>query len=287
MTPLRRKMLEDLQIRNFSPFTIDGYVRYVVRFAKHFGRSPDRLGLKEIRAFQLHLIQVEKVKYATVQQCVSALRFFYGVTLGKHWMIEQIPYPKPPHRLPLVLSRDEVVALLGTLNNVKHRALLTVCYAAGLRVGETINLRLQDIDSKRMVICVHQGKGRKDRVVPLSPGLLVLLREYWKIARPKTWLFPGRSKGNERPLTRRSAARICVKARLASDLGKKATPHTLRHSFATHLMDAGTNVRTIQLLLGHRSLNSTQIYTHVSNEALLATRSPYDALETKPVATQS
>jgi len=282
MTPLRRKMIEDLQIRNFSPHTIEAYVRYVARFAKHFGKSPDRLGLKEIRTFQLHLLQVARVKYATLQQFVSALRFFYCVTLGKRWMIEQIPYPKPAHLLPVVLSRDEVVALLGTLTNVKHRALLTTCYAAGLRVSETAHLRLQDIDSKRMVICVRQGKGRKDRVVPLSPGLLVLLREYWKIARPKSWLFPGGGKCKERPITRRSIARICVKARRTSGLGKKVTAHTLRHSFATHLLDAGTNVRAIQMLLGHRSLNTTQIYTHVSNDALLKTTSPYDTLASMP-----
>ncbi len=246
-------MLEDLRIRNFSPHTQKAYIRYVARFARHFGRPPDQLGPEHIRAFQAHLANAGAC-YSTLTQVASALRFLYRNTLQKDWVVERIPYPKPERRLPVVLSREDVLKLLSSLRNIKHRAILTTCYAAGMRVSEATHLRVADLDSKRMVIRIHQGKGKKDRMVPLSPMLLELLREYWRIARPRDWLFPGKQ---GQPITMRSVQRVCVRARKAAGLDDRVTAHTLRHSFATHLLEAGTNVRTIQLLLGHASLTTT------------------------------
>jgi site-specific recombinase XerD len=277
MTPLRQRMLEDLRIRNFSPHTAAAYVRYIRRFAEHFGRSPDRLGPEHIRTFQVHLTSVAKVSHSTLQNWVGALRFFYGVTLGKRWMIEKIPYPKDERRLPVVLSKEEVSRLLAGVSNIKHRAILSTIYSAGLRVSEATGLRIEDVDSKRMVIHVRQGKGRKDRYVPLSPKLLVLLREYWKVTKPGLWLFPGSNR--DHPITRRSVQRICDKAHLAAGIAKKVSPHTLRHSYATHLLDAGVNVRAIQVLLGHRSLSTTANYMHISQSGTREVVSPLDALE--------
>jgi len=273
MTPLRRRMLEDLRIRNFSPHTQKAYIRYVIRFTRHFGRSPDQLGPEHIRAFQVHLANAG-ASFGTLVQVVSALRFFYGVTLGKGWVIKRIPYPKPESRLPVVLSRADVIKFLDCLRNIKHRAILTTCYAAGMRVSEATHLRVADLDSKRMVIRIHQGKGKKDRMVPLSPTLLELLREYWRVARPRDWLFPG--KKQSQPITRRSVQRVCERARKAAGLDDRVTAHTLRHSFATHLLEAGTNVRTIQLLLGHASLSTTARYTQVATGEVLSTKSPLD-----------
>ncbi len=273
MTPLRRRMLEDLRIRNFSPHTQKAYIRYVARFARHFGCPPDQLGPEHVRTFQVHLADAG-ASFATLTQVVSALRFLYRVTLEKDWVVERIPYPKPESRLPVVLSREDVIKFLSSPRNIKHRAILTTCYAAGLRVSEATHLRVSDIDSKRMVIRIQQGKGKKDRMVPLSPTLLDLLREYWCVAQPRDWLFPGKKRS--RPITRRSVQRVCVQARKASGLNDNVTAHTLRHSFATHLLEAGTNVRTIQLLLGHASLSTTATYTRVATGEVLSTRSPLD-----------
>lgn len=273
MTPLRRRMLDDLRIRNFSPHTQKAYIRYVARFARHFGSSPDQLGPEHIRAFQVYLANAG-ASYATLTQVTSALRFLYRVTLQKDCVVERIPYPKPERHLPVVLSREDVIKLLSSPQNIKHRAILTVCYAAGMRISEATHLRVSDIDSKRMVIRIHQGKGKKDRMVPLSSTLLELLREYWRIARPTDWLFPG--KKQSQPITRRSVQRVCERARKAAGLDARVTAHTLRHSFATHLLEAGTNVRTIQLLLGHASLSTTATYTQVATGDLLSTTSPLD-----------
>lgn len=272
MTPLRSRMLEDLRIRNFSPHTQKAYIRYVARFARHFGRPPDQLGPEHIRAFQGHLANAGAC-YSTLTQVASALRFLYRITLQKDWAVERIPYPKPERRLPVVLSREDVLKLLSSLRNIKHRAILTTCYAAGMRVSEATHLRVADLDSKRMVIRIHQGKGKKDRMVPLSPMLLELLREYWRVARPRDWLFPGKQ---SQPITMRSVQRVCVRARKAAGLDDRVTAHTLRHSFATHLLEAGTNVRTIQLLLGHASLTTTATYTQVATGDVLSTTSPLD-----------
>jgi site-specific recombinase XerD len=267
-------MIEDLQVRNFAPSTQDNYIRSVARFAQHFRRSPDRLGPEQIRAFQVHLVTQAKVSWGTLAQYVNALRFFYRVTLGKPWIIEQIPYPKQAKRLPVIPTREEILRFLEAIPNLKHRAILTVCYAAGLRISEVARLRVEDIDSARGVIRVHQGKRRKDRIVPLSPTLLELLRTYWRAVRPASrWLFPGY--GHDRPICRRTVQRVCELARQRVGWDR-FTAHTLRHSFATHLLDAGTDLRKIQVVLGHASVRTTANYTHVSTRTIQAIHSPLD-----------
>lgn len=280
MTALRQKMLEDLQLRNYSDRTIKAYLRCVSQFAQHFGKSPDQLGPAQIREYQLYLIKQKQCSWAVFNQTVCALRFFYNTTLGCKEMIEEIPYPRFEKRLPVVLSQTEVAALLQALNNLKHRALLTTIYATGLRVAEVTNLVVTDIDSSRMVVQVRQGKGRKDRFVMLSPNLLTLLRQYWKAYHPSHWLFPGQNPNH--PINDATAYRICQQAARAAKLSKSVSPHCLRHSFATHLLEAGTDLRTIQLLLGHRNLKTTAVYLHVSTLALRSTTSPLDLLDTSP-----
>ncbi len=280
MTDLRRRMIEDLRIRGYAPGTEKDYVRCVARFAQHFGRSPETLGAKEIREFQVHLVIKSGVSYGVQSRFVSALRFFYTVTLNRPWLIERIPHPMIEKKLPVIPGRKEVLRFLEAVPNIKHRAILTACYAAGLRVSEAVRLKVTDINSERMVIHVRQSKGRKDRMVPLSEVLLKVLRTYWKAVRPQVWLFPGRDK--DKPLSCRTVQHVCMRARRRAGLHPKLTVHTLRHAFATHLLDAGENVRTIQLLLGHRSLRTTQTYTHVSTRELLATRSPLDLPDSTP-----
>jgi len=278
MTELRRKMLEDLKLRNYSPNTVEVYIRCVARFASYFGASPDRLGPEHIRRYQLFLVQQKKLSWSVFNQTVCALRFFYHHTLHKDWMIEHIPYPRHEQKLPVVLSPSEVAALFQVIQNLKHRTILMTIYAAGLRVSEATNLRVTDIDSQRQLIRVRQGKGRKDRYVMLSPKLLDLLRTYWKSYRPTTWLFPG--EGPERPFTRDSVLRVCRQAGEAAHLSKRVSPHTLRHCFATHLLEEATDLRRIQVLMGHRNLKTTAKYLHVSNQALRSTVSPLDRLPT-------
>ena len=275
MSPLRRRMLEDMQIRNYSPHTIDGYLRYAAQFAKHFGTSPDRLGPEHIRTYQLHLLHQQASKSIFIQT-VCALRFLYETTLGRPWMVDFIPYPKKPKKLPVILSREEVKALLLAPRHLKHRAILATLYATGVRVSELCQLQGTDIDSHRMVIRVRQGKGQRDRFVMLSPALLPLLRRYWKLYQLKSWLFPGPRMTE--PITRTGVAHICSQAGDAAKLTKVIYPHLLRHSFATHLLEAGVDLRRIQLLLGHASLRSTSLYLHVAHPALHATESPLDAL---------
>lgn len=287
MTPLRQRMADDLLLRNYSDRTIKAYLRCVSNFARHFGKSPDELGPADTRQYQLYLVKQKQCSWAVFNQTVCALRFFYNTTLGCKEMIEEIPYPRFEKRLPVVLSQTEVDALLRAVKNLKHRALLTTIYATGLRVSEATNLLITDIDSSRMIIQVRQGKGRKDRFVMLSPNLLTLLREYWKAYHPRHWLFPGQSR--MRPINNATAYRICQQAAAAAKLSKSISPHTLRHSFATHLLEAGTDLRTIQLLLGHRNLKTTAVYLHVSTLALRSTTSPLDLLGTsssvEPTAT--
>jgi integrase/recombinase XerD len=275
MTPLRRRMLEDMQIRNYSPHTIDGYLRYMAQFAKHFGTSPDHLGPEHIRTYQLHLLQ-QQVSKSIFIQTVCALRFFYETTLGRPWMVEYIPYPKKPKTLPVILSRDEVKALILAPRHLKHRAILATLSATGVRVSELCPLQGTDIDSQRMVIRVRQGKGQRDRFVMLSPALLPLLRRYWKLYQLHSWLFPGHR--ITEPITSDGVAFICKKAGHVAQLTKAIYPHLLRHTFATHLLEAGVDLRRIQLLLGHASLRSTSLYLHVAAPALHATESPLDAL---------
>jgi integrase/recombinase XerD len=279
MTPLRRRMIEDMQLRNFSPLTIRTYVHRVAHFARHFGKSPEHLGPAEIRSYLVHLVG-RPVSWSYYNQTVAALRFLYQITLDREEALPRIACPKQPKRLPVVLSPAEVLRFFRAVTGLKHRALLMTAYASGLRISEVVALRVEDIDSRRMVIRVRQGKGHKDRYVMLSTRLLEILRQYWKAARPSDWLFPGQVPG--RPITAGSVHGICAEASRAADLGKHVTVHTLRHSFATHLLEAGTDIRTIQLLLGHRNLKSTAIYTHVAPAALEATRSPLDRLDPLP-----
>jgi integrase/recombinase XerD len=276
MTPLRQRMLEDMGIRNLAENTQLSYLQQVGAFARHFGRSPDHLGPEEVRAYQVYLVKDRKLAPRSISIATSALRFLYKVTLKRDWSPDEIPMPKQPLKLPIVLSADEVVHFLSCVQSLKHRTILTTLYAAGLRVSEATHLCVTDIDSKRMVLRVNQGKHRKDRYVMLSPRLLEQLREYWKVARPRTWLFPGELP--DRPITRDAVGQACQKAQRASGIAKPITPHSLRHAFATHLLEAGTDVRKIQLLLGHRSLATTSRYLKVATSTVCATVSPLDLL---------
>jgi integrase/recombinase XerD len=276
MTPLRQRMIEDMKLRNYADRTIEVYVQRVATFAKHFGKSPERLDAADVRAYLLFLIQEKHASWSYYGQAICALRLLYRVTLGKDWVVEGVASPRKGQKLPVVLSPDEVTQFFEGITSLKHRAILMTAYAAGLRISEVVGLKVGDIDSRRMTIRIRQGKGRKDRDVMLSPRLLVVLREYWKVARPTDWLFPGDVPG--RPLTDGAVHRICLRAANIAGLGKHITIHTLRHSFATHLLEGGTDLRTIQVLLGHRSLRTTAVYTHVSAVALAATQSPLDRL---------
>jgi len=271
-------MLDDMAVRNLRPGTRVQYVSAIARFALHFNKSPERLGADEIKTYQLYLIRVKKVAWSTLNILVCALRFLYNVTLEKHWVIDHVVYPKRPKKLPVVLSLEEVAQFLDSIGNVVHRAMLVTAYAAGLRLSEVAALRITDIDSKRMVIRVEHGKGDKTRYVMLSPILLDLLRGYWKTVRPasRRWLFPGQSLDCH--ISAGTLGKACARAWKASGLQKKVTLRTLRHCFATHLLEGGTNIRTIQLLLGHRSLATTATYTHVATSTVCATQSPLDRL---------
>lgn len=278
MTPLRRRMIQDMTLRNLAPKTIQLYVRCVAQFAQHFGKSPELITQAEIRSYLLDLVQHQNVAHTTYTQILAALKFLYRVTLQDDQRLEHIPGPKRQRKLPVVLSPAEVDQFFAAITCLKHRAILMTAYAAGLRVSEVTHLQVDDIDSQRKVISVRQGKGRKDRHVMLSPRLLTLLRTYWRAARPNgPWLFPGREPG--RPISIRAVQYACHEARRASGLGKHVTVHTLHHSFATHLLEAGADLRTIQVLLGHRSLQTTAIYTHVSTATLAAIHSPLDRLD--------
>jgi integrase/recombinase XerD len=279
MTPLRRRMIEDMQIRNLSPHTIDSYVRYVAQFAKHYNTSPDQLGPEHIRAYQLHLLKQE-VDESILIQTVCALRFLYEKTLHCPWTVEDIPFPKKPKKLPVILSRDEVQTLIRTPQHLKHRVILATLYTTGVRVSELCRLQGTDIDSGRMVVIVRQGKGKKDRQVGLSPDLLPLLRRYWKLYGLQSWLFPGHR--ITEPITPSGVEFMCKKTGQAAQIKKAVYPHLLRHSFATHLLEAGMDLRSIQLLLGHASLRSTSIYLHVANPALHTPQSPLSTLAIPP-----
>jgi site-specific recombinase XerD len=268
-------MIEDMKLRNLSPHTQEAYVRAVVKLAQHYRKSPDKLDQEEVRAYLVRLAE-QRVAPSSFNQARCALKFFYRVTLGRDWALDGIVCAKTGKPLPVVLSRDEVAQFFQAVYSPKYRVMLMIAYGAGLRVSELVALRVEDIDSRRMVIRVYQGKGRKDRYVMLSPKLLAELREYWKRFHPVKWLFPGRDKGQ--PLSRRIVNDACLEAARRAGIKKRVSPHTLRHSFATHLLDAGTDIRTIQALLGHRSLRTTALYTYVSMEKVIATRSPLDLL---------
>jgi len=282
MTPLRRRMTEDMQVRNFSPHTQNSYVQQVSLFARHFSKSPEVLGPEEIRSFQVYLTNEKKLSPGSILIAVSALRFLYKVTLHRDWCFEDIiPAPKKPQTLPIVLSPEEVLQFLSCVQSFKHRTILAICYAAGLRISEAVRLKVADIDSERMVIHVALGKGQKDRYVMLSPKLLQILRAWWPVHKPKQWLFPGDRVDS--CISSDAVELACQKAHQRCGIAKPVTPHSLRHSFATHLLESGTDVRTIQLLLGHRSLATTARYLRIANTKVCSTTSPLDLLP-QPVA---
>ena len=281
MTRLRKMMLEELQRRNYSENTTRHYIRTVEEFARHFHCSPDRLGPRHIREYQAELLRKGKSP-GTVTQRLAALRFFYVKTLKKTWSTSETPYPKKAFQLPTILSQEEVVRLIDAASTPFHRTLLMTLYATGVRRAELVHLKVTDVDSQRMVIHVRGGKGRKDRDVMLSPQLLEELREHWRRLRrkPSVWLFPGHyDHCGDHPIDTKTVWHACQQAAQRAGLQKAVHPHTLRHCFATHLLEAGADLRTIQMLLGHRDLEETTIYLHVSKQRLDATSSPLDALK--------
>ena len=262
MTQLPQRMISHLPLPNYSPRTVDCYTRCVAAFARHFGQSPLALGPEQIRTYQTYLVETKHASWSGFIQAVSALRFLYGTTLGRPGLVEDIPFPRQPHRLPVVLSPAELARFFAAIPNLKHRTVLMTMYAAGLRVLEALHLRVADVDSARQCLRVEQGKGQKDRYTLLPPTLLQQLRTYWQATRPASvWLFPGRRAAM--PLDATAVQRQCGPAAGRAGLAKPVTTHTMRHCFATHLLEAGTDLRTIQQLLGHRSLQTTAVYLHV------------------------
>ncbi len=275
---LRTRMIEDLRIRNYASRTIEIYVRCVALFAKYFSRSPEDLGAAQIREYQLYLLEEKKASWSFFNQTVCALRFLYGKTLKKDWLVEQIPYPRQEKRLPEVLSVAEVSKLFSCVRSQMHRAILQTMYGAGLRLTEALNLKPTDLDRERMVIRVRQGKGHKDRYVTLTPSVLEMLRGYYRSHRPKgQWLFPNRS--GKYPIHSSAVQRACRESARVARLNKRVTTHTMRHSFATSLLEAGVDLRTIQILLGHGSLNTTAIYLHIAVGAKQSRREMVDLLQ--------
>jgi len=281
-------MLEELQRRNLSKLTAECYLRVVEEFALFYKRPPDQLGPEQIRQYQAHLFIDRKLDANTVAQHLSALRFFFVKTLKRNWGVEETPYPKRPIRLPDVLSREEVQRLIESADSPLHRVWLVMLYATGLRREELVQLKVTDIDSARMLIHVHQGKGNEDRDIMLSPRLLEELRDYWRQAnfKPKTYLFPGggRAHATDVPMSAKSVFHAVKHAAQRAGLKKHVHPHTLRHCFATHLLEAGADLRTIQLLLGHADLKTTSRYLHMSEVHLRATASPLDSLPMRPTS---
>ncbi len=277
MTPLRQRMCEDMQVRNFSENTQKSYLQQVSLYARHFGRSPEGLGPANIRTYQLYLTNEKKLSTSSILIATSALRFLYTVSLKRPWDVEEVlPMPKKPQTLPVILSPKEVQHFLSCVPRRKARTVLTVCYAAGLRVSEAIALKPTDIDSQRMTLRVTQGKGQKDRYVMLSEQLLKILRDWYRAAKPTDWMFPGVIPGSH--ITRVGVSEACTLGARRSGLKKPITPHSMRHAFATHLLEYGTDLRTIQLLLGHRSLSTTARYLRMAVSKVCATRSPLDLL---------
>lgn len=285
MTPIRQRMTEDMQVRNLAPHTQASYLQQVSLFARYFSKSPELLGPEEIRAYQVYLTNERKLATSSILIAISALRFLYKITLHKDWTLDDIiPAPKKPQKLPVVLSPEEVLRFLDCVAGLKHHTILTTCYAAGLRISEVIRLKAPDIDSQRMVIRVEQGKGQKDRYVMLSPKLLQSLRNWWRVAKPKSWLFPGEIAGMH--ISKDAVEQACQKAQRRCCIPKPITPHSLRHAFAVHLLESGTDVRTIQLLLGHRSLATTARYLRIATSKVCSTTSPLDLLP-RPVAPEA
>ena len=275
ITPLRQRMIEDMTIRNLSPTTQASYVHWVKSFALHIGRSPDQATMEDVRAYQLHLVR-RNMAWATLNQAVSGLRFFFGITLGRTDLPVRIPYARKAKSLPIVLGADTVGRLLEAVEDLTCRVALATVYATGLRTSEVIAIRIAHIETERELIRVVDGKGAKDRYVPLSPGLLTLLRAYWTVVRTRPWLFMDDARTGELAATTLNAA--IKDAALKIGVAEVVTVKTLRHCFATHLLEQGTDIRVIQVLLGHAQLTTTARYTKVSKTLIAATKSPLDRL---------
>ncbi len=278
ISPLRQRMIEDMTIRKLAPKTQHDYVQRVKNFAAFLGRSPDTASFEDVRRYQLHLAS-SGVGVSTLNQAVSTLRFFFRVTLKRHDIVEYTHFVHEPRKMPVVLSPEEVARLLDAAPGLKYKAALSVAYGAGLRASEVVSLKVADIDSKRMIIRVEQGKGGKDRNVMLSPSLLNLLRAWWKAARPQGWLFPGRDPAQ--PMTTRQLNRACHAAAQMAEINKRVSLHTLRHSFATHLLEQNIDVRVIQVLLGHAKLDTTALYTRVATKTISEVMSPLEHIALK------
>jgi site-specific recombinase XerD len=285
MTPLRQRMIEDMQLRNLAPVTQRNYIAHAAAFARFYGKSPEVLDQEAVREYLLYLLNERKLSPEGVNQQVSALKFLYLTTLEMPWTDEDFPRAKRPYKLPVVLSHEEVVLFFDHVPSLRYRAALMICYGAGLRVSEAVAVKISDIDSKRMLLRVEQGKGRKDRYAMLSPRLLEVLRIYWRAARPKVYLFPSWRTGKH--LNASSLQQACRDAWLRSGLRKRVTVHTLRHSFATHLLENGTDVRVIQVLLGHSLIDTTARYAAVTPQLIGATLSPLDRLDKQPAKAAS
>src|ERR1700716_3470578 len=278
MSPLRRRMIEDMTVRKFASKTQRDYVQRVKHFTAFLGRSPDTASFEDVRRYQLHLA-ASGAGVPTLNQSTATLRFFFRITLKRSDIIERTTFIHEPRKLPVVLSPEEVAVFLDAAPGLKYKAALSVAYGAGLRVSEVVALKVSDIDSKRMVIRIEQGKGHKDRYVMLSPHLLELLRAWYKAARPQGWLFPGLKPAS--PMTTRQLTRACHAAARMADIGKRVSPHTLRHSFATHLLEQNIDIRVIQVLLGHAKLDTTALYTRVATKTICEIMSPLDRITCK------
>jgi len=276
VSPLQQRMLEDMQLRNLSTGTQRSYIHYVTGFATYFKMSPARLGLDDIRNYQLHLIEQRQLSPNSINCFLSAVQFLYTVTLDMPWSNQQFGRMKVPEKLPVVLSEEEVLAFFRYVGILKHRAVLMLCYGSGLRISEAVSLQAENIDSQRMLIHVQHGKGAKDRYTVLSHRTLKLLRVYWKVQRPTDWLFPGTKAGTH--LQPATVQQICREAAQLAGFTKRVTPHVLRHSFATHLLESGADTRAIQVLLGHRRIDTTARYIAVTPQTVGRTGSPLDRL---------
>src|SRR6516162_3189875 len=281
MSPLRRRMIEDMTVRKFVEKTQKDYIRHVKDLAAFLGHSPATATAEDLRLYQLHLSETG-VRAATINSAVSALRFFFSITVDCGAVTKLLTYVAEPRKIPVVLSPEEVVRFLDAAPGPKYKAALSAAYGAGLRVSEVVALKVSDVDSKRMLLRIEQGKGRKDRCAMLSPQLLELLRDWWRIARPQVWLFPGQNPTNH--LTSRQLNRAVHVAAHMAGIRKRVTPHTLRHSFATHLLEQNVDIRVIQTLLGHAKLDTTALYTRVATNTIRAVTSPLDRLAPLPLS---
>ena len=278
ISPLRQRMIDDMTARRFKEKVQKDYVRHVRTFAAFLGRSPDTATSEDLRRFQLHMAK-QQIGAPTINSAIAALRFFFIVTLERPDLVRPLRIVNEPRKAPVVLSQEEVARLLEAAPGLKYKAALSVAYGAGLRVSEVANLKVSDIDRERMTLRVEQGKGQRDRYVMLSPRLLELLREWWHAARPQVWLFPGQNPIN--PITPRQLNRAVTAAKTLAGISKRVSPHTLRHSFATHLLEQGADIRVIQVLLGHAKLETTALYTRVAVNTVRDIKSPLDRLGIK------